>query len=964
MKKLTIVLICILLVCSCTLPRTAGAAAPELKTVRVGWYESPFNQIDSFGRRSGYGYEYQQRIAAITGWKYEYVVGSWPELLEKLFAGEIDLLSDVSYSEDRAGKLLYSAQRMGTEDYHAFISPGNPEIRPDDLSSFNGKIVGINRGSVQVGLFAEWAEKNGITPVIQELSVKSSQQVEMLHQGRIDMMVALDSYSRQGDIVPVCKIGATDCFFGISLSRPDLKQELDDAMNRILEEDRYYEHSLAEKYNSSNGFVNFLTPEEKDWFDRHGPIRVGYRENYLPFCGVDETTGALTGALADYLSFAVTCEKNAQLSFEAVPFSTFEDALQAIKSGEIDCLFPVSLSTYDGELRDLLISDTFVESEMYAAVRTADRHGVSPDREMTVALVHDSPNFDAFLMDHFPGWKRQYYSDAEAGFLAVQSGAADCVLISSHRLNRLSDLCDSSGLSPVTTGASINIAFAVRASDSALYSILNKTLRLMPDSIMNASLSEYSLRDPHVTPREFLRDNLSLVLIALSVVLLIFAVLSLWIVRARQKADSERRLISATELDPLTRLYSRNFFFEYANRIHHRSPEPPMDAVVVDIEQFHSVNEMNGREFGDQVLRKMGDEIRDFLSDKKGIGSRFEADHFDLYVTPQEDYSVLLKRLQTGINMLSKNTSIRLRMGVAPWRDGVHPVQAFDRARAACSKVRGGKRHLMIYDDLMQRQEHQNQQLLNDLPRALAEHEFRVYYQPKYDIQAVPPKLVSVEALIRWQHPELGLIPPDEFIPLFEANGQIQEIDRYVWWEAVRKIAVWRDLHGITLPVSVNLSRVDALDPSLERTLDSLMGEFGLNPGMLHLEITESAYTENADQLYSTIGRLRKKGYAIEMDDFGSGYSSLSMLSAMPIDVLKMDRAFIRNIEHKRKDFRVVELILDVARSLQVPVVAEGVETEKQFEMLREAGCAMIQGYYFSRPLPAADFERDILKLE
>ena len=420
-----------------------------------------------------------------------------------------------------------------------------------------------------------------------------------------------------------------------------------------------------------------------------------------------------------------------------------------------------------------------------------------------------------------------------------------------------------------------------------------------------------------------------------------------------------RRLISAAETDQLTMLYSRNFFFEYANRIHHYHPDWHMDAVVLNIEQFHSVNALNGREFGDKVLRTIGDEIRAFLSETEGIASRIEADRFAVYCTPQADYEALLERFQAAVNALSRNASIRLRMGANPWRGDVEPVLLFDRARTACNLVRGDfKTHLMIYDEEMQEREILNQRLLNDLRRAVEEKQLVVYYQPKYNVQCDPPRLSSAEALIRWNHPELGMISPATFIPLFEGNGQIGAVDNYVWNEAARQIAEWREKFGVTIPVSVNLSRVDVFDPQLEQRLVDLLKEHGLDYRSLKLEVTESAYTDNAGQMIELINHLRARGFEIEMDDFGSGYSSLNMLSCMPIDVLKMDMAFVRNIEHSEKDFRLVEVVLDIARYLKVPVVAEGVETQRQLDMLKEAGCELIQGYFFSRPLPPEAFER------
>ena len=424
-----------------------------------------------------------------------------------------------------------------------------------------------------------------------------------------------------------------------------------------------------------------------------------------------------------------------------------------------------------------------------------------------------------------------------------------------------------------------------------------------------------------------------------------------------------RQLIQAAEFDSLTKLYSRNFFFEYANRIHQFHPNWSMDAIIVDIEQFHSVNALNGREFGDRVLAAIGDGIRGFLADTEGIASRFEADRFEIYCQHTDDYQALLDRLQDEVNALSINASIRLRMGVAPWRRGVEPVLLFDSARAACSMVRGNyKTRLMVYDEEMHQRELMDQRLLNDLRRAVEERELTVFYQPKYNVQCDPPRLCSAEALIRWKHPELGMVSPGRFIPLFEGNGQISAVDSFVWDEAARQIAEWREKFNITLPVSVNLSRVDVFDPTLEARLEGLIERYGLEHRALKLEVTESAYTDNAEQMIELINRLRAKGFEIEMDDFGSGYSSLNMLSYMPIDVLKMDMQFVRNITQSEKDFKLVEVVLDIARYLKVPVVAEGVETEAQLRMLKGAGCDLVQGYYFSRPLPPEEFESLIVE--
>ena len=424
-----------------------------------------------------------------------------------------------------------------------------------------------------------------------------------------------------------------------------------------------------------------------------------------------------------------------------------------------------------------------------------------------------------------------------------------------------------------------------------------------------------------------------------------------------------KKLISAAERDRITGLYSRNFFYEYANRLFQYHTEMHMDAAVLNIEQFHSVNAVNGREFGDSVLKRIGEEIRAFISGTQGIASRVEADRFDLYCLHQPDYRAVLNRIQEAVNRHSPNVSIHLRMGVMPWREGVEPVLMLDRAQAACNMVRGNYQNpLMIYNEEMQAQELMNRRLLNDLNSAVSEHQLQVYYQPKYDIQCDPPRLSSAEALIRWKHPELGMVSPGQFVPLFEGNGLISRVDHYVWEEAARQVREWKDRYGFVLPVSVNLSRADVFDPALVDRLIRLIEENHLDYKDIKLEVTESAYTDKASTVLETIHRLRELGFEIEMDDFGSGYSSLNMLSDMPIDVLQMDMQFVRNIETSDTDMRLVKLILDIARYLGVKVVAEGVETEGQLRLLKDVGCDLIQGFYFSRPVPPEEFEKLIEK--
>ena len=421
-----------------------------------------------------------------------------------------------------------------------------------------------------------------------------------------------------------------------------------------------------------------------------------------------------------------------------------------------------------------------------------------------------------------------------------------------------------------------------------------------------------------------------------------------------------RQIIQSTERDPLTGLYNREFFFNYAEQYDQYHRDTPMDAIVLDINRFSIINERYGRAYADEVLRRVGEKAREIVHDAGGIVCRCEADIFLVYCPHREDYKAILDNASMGLSgEQNANNRVRLRMGVYSNVDkSVELERRFDRAKNASDSVRNSfTRSIGIYDDTLRKAEMYSEQLIEDFPRAIEEKQFRVFFQPKFNITGEKPFLAGAEGLVRWQHPELGLICPGVFIPLFEENGLIQKLDHYIWREAARQIRIWKDTVGFTVPVSVNVSRVDMYDASIVYTLLDILEESRLEAEALHLEVTESAYAEDAEQIIETVKRLRSMGFLVEMDDFGTGYSSLNMLSTLPIDVLKLDMKFINSAFGQEKDIHMLEIILEIARHLSAPVVAEGVETEEQMKALREIGCDMVQGYLFSPPVPPEKFE-------
>ncbi|MDO4399902.1 MAG: EAL domain-containing protein [Coriobacteriia bacterium] len=436
-------------------------------------------------------------------------------------------------------------------------------------------------------------------------------------------------------------------------------------------------------------------------------------------------------------------------------------------------------------------------------------------------------------------------------------------------------------------------------------------------------------------------------------------------IRRTIELSEDRQIIGATERDPLTGLYNREYFYSYAKQFDQHHKNLDMDAIVIDVNHFHMINERFGRTYGDTVLRRIGETVRNMVLDTGGIVCRREADTFMVYCPHGKDYEEILESASIGLaNDGAEENRVRLRMGVYENVDKTLEIEhRFDRAKMACDSVQGSfTNRIGIYDSTLHAQELYAEQLVEDFPAAIRERQFQVFYQPKFDIQPEIPVLASAEALVRWQHPELGMISPGVFIPLFEDNGLIQELDSYVWRETAAHIRYWKERFGFTVPVSVNVSRIDMFDPHLIDTLREILDSQGLTTHEFLLEITESAYTQDSEQIIETVNSLRALGFQIEMDDFGTGYSSLNMISTLPIDALKLDMQFIRNAFSQRKDTKMLEVIIDIADYLSVPVIAEGVETEEQMLALKAMGCDFVQGFYFSRPVPANEYEQFMIE--
>jgi len=417
-------------------------------------------------------------------------------------------------------------------------------------------------------------------------------------------------------------------------------------------------------------------------------------------------------------------------------------------------------------------------------------------------------------------------------------------------------------------------------------------------------------------------------------------------------------LRNTSERDPLTFLYNKETFNKKVPELLRANPTVQYAILYMDIERFKIVNDFFGEKVGDKILCYIAKLLSEYSDPTEAICSRHNGDIFAICMpNSKENIKKYIDTILRKIGEYPLKFRLNVNFGVYPIEDIELPVPAMcDRASTALEKIIGKYDvNVAYYDDSHRRLLLEEQEIVNEMAAALKEGQFQVYLQPKFDLRDF--SIIGAEALVRWVHPIKGFIGPDKFIPIFERNGFVTELDVFVWDTTCKHIRKWLDNGWPVVPISVNVSRVDIYRPDICDVFSNLLLKYDLSADFLELEITETAYTQNADQLIETVVELKSRGFCLSMDDFGSGYSSLNMLNEVPVDVLKIDMKLLKNIDEKNKSSNIINFVVSMAKWLNLSVISEGIETIEQVKFLRSIGCNHGQGYFFSKPLPIPEFE-------
>lgn len=531
MRKSVCVMLSLLLLLAVVLPVKAAAETAPAKVVRVGSFEDTFNYVNEKGARKGYGYELLETLSGYTGWQFEYVTCDWSDCFEKLENGEIDIMGDISYTEDRTEEMLFSDEPMGEEKYHLYADLSRTDISATDFKTLNGKKIGVLMGTEPEVMLTEWEEKYGLKT--EHVNIANNEDVKQkLANHEIDCFVSLEeSFWAELGISTIARVGESGIYYAINKDRSDIKEELDNAMRALEEADPFYTADLYKRYFSLD-YTPILTGEEKAWLRKHGAIKMGFWTSDSGVSTYDSATGELTGAITDYIQFAKGCLGNQELEFQLVGYDSKEEELAALKSGEIDMIFHFDQSPNLAEEYHVACTSTTWTSNLMAVT---NKQPFIENKENRIAIPQNKISLKKYIAFYYPQWEIVDCDTQEEAAKLVKDGQADCFVIgvgSEEKYSKKYGFYSVPLLNPAKS------CFAVNSGNRSLLSILNKTIKAMPANMLTSSLAMYKSSLRKVTLSDYIKDNFFTVLLISVIVVAVILLTILKLLRKARKAEA------------------------------------------------------------------------------------------------------------------------------------------------------------------------------------------------------------------------------------------------------------------------------------------------------------------------------------------------------------------------------------------------------------------------------------------
>lgn len=938
-----------------------GMAQAKEQTIRVGYTEGQGFIEEVNGEYQGYGVDYLETMAEYTGWKYEYICDTWENCIEMLASGEVDLLCNLHQNSETDGTFLYAKIPLGYESTVLYTREDSG-IYYEDYEAMDGARVGGIQGSIHTQEFMDIAQKEGIT---YELSyyTREKDMLEALHAGEVDMIVMGSLYAKPNAKI-VGKFGAEAFYCAANGKGAQMIEQIDYAMQQILVDYPDLEVEKRQEYygDGQTSSSPMYTKEEAEYIANAEPVRVKLMVGSKPLSYTKD--GEPAGIFVEYLNLLSEASGlEFQIEMETTPLTMEEQTKHILDE---DYLMLRSKRVLDSnELDEGLITSTpLMETELsYVKLQANIAEDIADD---AVLAITKEMGYLLPLIEQTDGdYVVVSYDSAEECLDAVLSGEADIAIQDDYVVTYLLQKPKYADNLVECPGETFSNGMCLIASDdqAMLIEILNKTIRYIPQREKDAVVTIEIITNHYQFSWEDIWYSYGKMIVCIAVIIIVslcvYTSLTKRMTKLKVQKQEYEKLQKKVQQDELTGVYNRTYFFKKAKEMIADAQED-MCVVLMDVSNFKVVNDLYGMEVGDKLLRVLAQELVRMGEGREMLVSRFNGDHFYLCLSKKDFEEIQFpKRYKTFLTEMD----IKVTYGVFEVGEQKSvPVNIMcDRANiAAHDEERKQKGYIRYYNDAERSRILEEQEIENDMEKALEERQFCVYVQPKYDVNR--EVIVGGEALVRWVHPEKGMIPPGKFIGIFEKNGFIVRLDYYVWEETCRLIAELKKEGFASYPISINVSRAHFYGKELKDKLLELVTKYGVEPEELELEITETICAEDPDIIYKRIKELQELGFKVAMDDFGSGYSSLNMLKEMPLDIIKMDLKFLDGGENEERSHNILETLISLAHSLKLHVVVEGVETKEQVEFLRRIGSYIAQGYYYSRPVDCETYSEMLYK--
>lgn len=913
------------------------------------------------------------KLAENNSWELDFISKNengnaltWDDSLSMLASGDLDIMGCMLLSEERAQQYDFPSLAAGQVFTSLFVR-NDSSLTSNDFRGLNKIVIAANTATMNDEDVTAFAEVSGfeIGAILDCEEIQGV--IDAVLNGTADAGV-MASYQPVENTRIIASFSPRPFYFATTKGNTAVLSALNQGMNSILIQNPYYSQNLSEKYSQINSGQVSFTEQEQEYIAKTDPIRVCYSDAWFPLIQAGNDPMAPVSVIPDILS---EISSNSGLQFEYFHVATHAEVLEDSASGQCDMIAICIYDLQHAQNYHIRMTDSYLQMQLVMV-----SNGKIPTSNTTIGTMADFPLFnEADSENNHTVYK--YYFTVRDCFEALRKGEVDSIIVGSYTANYFLALSRYSGFLRTNLQgqyAPISMAVSERYPDKPLLlSVLNKAIGNLSSAEVNRIMVDNTMRDGsglEAVVNRIPSTVIIMVLLFFIMISILIASLSGALIRKSRLAKKQAEEQKATaekdaqllRIDELTGLYNERGFEDAVRQKLDDYPNKSWFLLDFDVVGFKYINALYGKEQSDQLLIMLTRILIEDLQPDE-IGGRIYGDHFTALFTGK-NLSEIKTRILSANEKFKKITDrylILMSYGIYPISDPNMPVSILcDHAQVAKRKVKGNYNDFIaVYDDDMDQRQKENIALIMSFDAAISDKEFQAFYQPQYDMKT--EKIIGAEALVRWKHGN-QLIMPDHFISLFESNGLIETLDFYML-ETVCAHLKGQIAAGLTpVPISVNFSKSHLYDQMFLSKLEQIITDAQVPASLLVAEFTEYTYLWKESALRSIISELHKIGVRVSLDDFGSGYSSLNMLSSIDFDEIKLDKGFLKESPLSVKSQKLIRLILQFISGQSIHTVAEGVETKEQLTFLRENGCDTAQGYFFSRPVSGEAYDRLLLQ--